>query len=82
MLPFCWFFIALIKHYGMALVNIHGIEPPQRPHDLQAIAQNQALVAYALLSQDCHMVPPVSLVKGARLWREESTGCRAAALLG
>jgi hypothetical protein len=26
------------------------------------------------------MVPPVSLVKGARLWREESTGCRPAAL--
>jgi len=26
------------------------------------------------------MVPPVSLVKGARLWREEPTPCRAAAL--
>ena len=52
----------------MTVVNIHGIKPPQRRYDLQAIAQDQPLPAYALLSQDCHMVPPVSLVKGARLW--------------
>ena len=46
--------MGLIKHYGMTTVNIHGIKPPQRRHDRKAIAQDQALVADAFLSDDAH----------------------------
>ena len=65
MLPFCWFFMGLIKHYGMTVVNIHGIEPPQQRHHRKAIAQNQALVADALFSNDGHRSPRCFVIHDA-----------------
>jgi len=38
----------------MTLVNIHSIKPPQRRHDLQAIAQDHALIANAFFLHDAH----------------------------
>ena len=46
MLPFCWFFMALIKHYGMTFVNTHSIHIAKQRHDAQAVALNETAIAY------------------------------------
>ena len=55
MLPFCWFFMRLVKHYRITIVN-DRIDLAKRRQNIPAIAQIKRGAAYRLNA--AHVIIP------------------------